>query len=532
MKGEGAATGEPRGDGIELWQTLARAGPKATAEALTPREFERLHIEGPIEACIVRNVAEGRSIVLTGNAGDGKTHLLERLRDELEASDARLLTDATAMMHGGDTAPVIEAWRAAKREGRPVCLAANEYPLFQLRHAEPDLFAEVTRQCEQRLAYGPVTADEGAGEILVVDLSLRNPLSSDFLGALLDRLTHDPSVAALARSGDNPVVARNLALLVLPRVRERLELLTARLVALGERATIRELWILCARMLFGNSGRHDYRREDWYSENLFRLDRRFDLTAALAAVDPAASSHPQWDAALEARAPAVASGWADRIPRPSPHPTLDSEAFAAMKRRFFFEHDCGEEVFALADRDAADFEEIVQGRRTAGRALVGSLIEAVNAAYCPVSFQARDQHLYLWSGHRFHEQPSRSFVATERVSAESFSVEIPRLPERLKDCFAYRPDHVALVATQVAGRPKLRIDFALFRTLKRLQRGLPRKLIPERDVHRLDAFLELLHGSVEGRRDTVWSVHLENLDLIEIGLSADGARYESVREYG
>ena len=37
------------GDGDELWRTLAAAGPKATAEALTDADFERLHIEGTIE---------------------------------------------------------------------------------------------------------------------------------------------------------------------------------------------------------------------------------------------------------------------------------------------------------------------------------------------------------------------------------------------------------------------------------------------------------------------------------------------------
>ena len=169
--------------------------------------------------------------------------------------------------------------------------------------------------------------------------------------------------------------------------------------------------------------------------------------------------------------------------------------------------------------------------RGSERAAVATLIGAINAAYCPVRFDSRDQHLYLWSGHRFHEQPSRSFVAAERIASEQFALELPRLPTRLGDCFTYRPDHIALTALGMPGSPRLRIDFPLWRTLRRLSRGLPRKLVPERDIHRLDAFLEKLGAGATGRRDTIWSVHLENLELIQVSLSTDGRRYEGVRTY-
>ena len=131
-----------------------------------------------------------------------------------------------------------------------------------------------------------------------------------------------------------------------------------------------------------------------------------------------------------------------------------------------------------------------------------SLVDAINAAYCPRHFDSRDQHLYLWNGHRFHEQPSRSFVAAERVATDDLVTEVPRLPARLEGCFDYRPDHIALTARGLSGTPRLRIDFPLWRTLCRLERGLPRKLIPERDIHRLDAFLQKLGAGTVGERDS------------------------------
>lgn len=521
------------GEGSALWRTLAAAGPKAIAEALTEEDFARLHVSGRIEQFLGEQVRTGRSIVLTGNAGDGKTHLLRRMKAELEIAGAIVVEDATALMRGDDPAPILSAWQAAIDAGRPFCIAANEYPLYQLRMAARDAphLLEVSRQCRHRLAYGDEEPDEDAVGVLVVDLSLRNPLSADFVDALLDKMLSDAALRSTLTGPSEPVARRNVELLSQPRVRNRLRALADRLVALGYRATVRELWILIARMVFGRLGRGDYRRMDWYSEALFARDDRFELTTALQAVDPASSSHPLWDAALEARVPDVRQGWALRAPVPPPHPILDWEDFAALKRRFYFEHEKGQEVFDLADPDAMDFEALLANRRGASRPLVAELVDSINAAYCPVRFESRDQHMYLWSGHRFHEQPSRSFVAAERVATENFVLEVPRLPRRLEGCFEYRPDHIALTAHALPGAPRLRIDFALWRTLRRLARGLPRKLIPERDIHRLDAFLEKLGAGAVGKRDTIWSVHLENLELVQVNLSADGRRFEGVRSY-
>ena len=502
---------------------------------MTEEDFERMHIDSGIEGFLGEQVRAGKSVVVTGNAGDGKTHLLRRVKGDLESAGAVVVEDATAEMRGGKPAPVLEKWRAAIERGQPFCLAANEYPLYQLRMADASAphMAEVSRQCRDRLAYADDEDSARDWNVVVIDLSLRNPLGSDLFEAMLDRLLDDDGVKAALTSPTEAVVRGNVERLAHPQVRARLRTLAERMIALGHRATVRELWILFARMVFGTGEQASYQRTDWYSEALFDRDDRFDLTMALQAVDPASCSHPVWDAALDVRAPEVREGWMLRAPVPAPHPTLDWEDFAALKRRFYFEHEKGDEAFELDDADAKEFESLVQGGRTGpGRTLVARLVDAINAAYCPRRFDSRDQHLYLWNGHRFHEQPSRSFVAAERVAADDLVTEVPRLPARLQGCFDYRPDHIALTARRRAGTPRLRIDFPLWQTLQRLARGLPRKLIPERDIHRLDAFLQKLGGDSVGERDTVWSVHLENQELIQVNLSADRSRFEQVRRYG
>lgn len=320
-KGEdGPARSADADDGARLWRTLAAAGREATAEALTEDDFERLHVAGGIERFVVEQVRAGGSVVVTGNAGDGKTHLLRRVKRDLDSADAVVVEDATAEMVGDDPRPVLDKWCKAAEAGRPFCLAANEYPLYQLRMSNKSAphLAEVWQQCRHRLAYGDSERSGRAGDVVVIDLSLRNPLTADFFETMLDRLLADDGLkAALARPEESGA-RRNVELLSHSRVRTRLRALADRLVARGHRATVRELWILFARMVFGRGEHGAYQRADWYSEALFAQDDRFELTEVLQAVDPANCSHPTWDAALDTRASAVRDGWALRAPVPAP----------------------------------------------------------------------------------------------------------------------------------------------------------------------------------------------------------------------
>lgn len=516
----------------DLWLTLAAAGPKAIAEALSVEDIDRLHISTSLETFVENKIKGGCSIVLTGNAGDGKTHILRRIRPSLEAAGAVVVEDATAEMIGDETKSLLARWRDARAADRPFCLAANEYPLYQLRSAGEhfDQLDEVFRQCKDRLSYGPVLEDEKArADILVIDLSLRNPLSNAFFGTLLDVILKDAGLKNAISSGQYPIAKRNRDALTTPLIRARLGALVDRLVSMGHRATVRELWILASRMVFGRSETGDYLLEDWYSETLFRHDARFDVTTVLREADPARCSHPRWDSRLEDRTDHVRTGWVSAPPTIPPQPVLKPETFRALKRRFYFEHENGDQAFDMADPDAETFQRLLAGETSSNSELVSTVVDAINAAYCPVSFAGREHHLYLWNGHRFHEQPSRSFVASNRIAADLLTLEIPRLPSRLENCFTYRADHFAITARSLPNSPRLRVDFPLFRTLKRLSRGLPRKLIPERDVHRLDAFLEKLAGGSSSGERTIWSVHLESLDVIQITLNERHSRYEGVR---
>ena len=135
----------------------------------------------------------GKQIVVTGNPGDGKTHLIERLRPKLEALGARVITDANACTDD----EILEQWVASRDDGKPFVLAINEWPLYVLqRLASKNGFtpvAEALRQAPTARFFVEVHRPADAAEnVVVVDPSLRNLLAASVVERVIDRLNAGP----------------------------------------------------------------------------------------------------------------------------------------------------------------------------------------------------------------------------------------------------------------------------------------------------------------------------------------------------
>lgn len=526
---------------FSIWHQLAAAGPKTASEILTDQELDRLHIAGALESFIQDHIKPGRSIFLTGNAGDGKTHVLRRLEPRLRELGAVVERDATAAMRRNQIVPVLDRWRAALSAGSPFCIAINEYPLYLLRakarEVLPALAVELDRQFRTRLVYGASGEDEGRPDnLLIIDLSLRNPLRRDIAGPMLDRILLDPSWDT-NNQYLSQTLKSNLARLRDPMVKGRLLGLFSRLADVGIRVTMRELWILLARIVTGYRGDLDQPTGDGlpylYFVVLFSQDSRFSLSKTIACADPAQYSHPISDMLLEERSERLLGGWKFGVPVLGITDRPDIKMFRELKRNFYFEHIDGECCFALEDPDAKNFREFLNSGRDHDLRVKRDLIHGINRAYCPKDFRGCEDNLYLWNGHRFHEQPTRSFLAHRYIPGTSFALLHPRVPQWIQDALPeYSSDHVILQHVSPSSRvARLKVDFPLFQTLQRLSRGLPRKLLPESDAFRLDAFLEALDATDAMLDGHILSAHLERRELIEIELSSDQRRYERIHKH-
>ena len=546
-------------DRLAFWRRLARAGSNAVSEGLTDAEFDALHLWTPLEDYLLHRAHTGLSIVMTGNAGDGKTHLARELKRRLESDADRFefVFDATAVMNNGDVGPILERWREAKKSDKRIVLAINQYPLYMLRRRLPDslpaIAKEIDRQWRARLTTDgaggyedTVQGDHYVDSLLLVDLSLRNPLSGEFARLVLEKMLSDPAVQRHAASGVDTNFSFNFERLANLQVQERLYELFDRVVSSGRRTTIRELWILTARLLFGVSAADEPpgARKTWYSERLFAPDTRFSLIGALAGVaDPAAVSHPHVDQRLETPYGTNADEWlvGDEPPTPLPSPVSGLGAagndyrgrFRALKRRFYFEHkDGGANVFELDPAAHARFHDMLRNPDDDVDSM-SLLIEAINRCYFPQHFDGIKDKLCLWIGHRLDEQPTKSFIAGECIPRERLHIQRPTPPSKLRDAFRYVPDHLVLSVTGPDGLSSaegaLRIDAALFRTLSAIRDGLPRHLINPEELNRLDSFVDHLRGMSPSVLPEFLIYNAEHVAATTVKMSANFGRYLSAR---
>ena len=541
---------------LDFWRKLAGAGPNAVSEGLTDEDYARLHLRTRLEDYLLKQARRGRSIILTGNAGDGKTHLARTLQRRLAGDAARFVFefDATATMTSQEgVAPIIETWRRARNDDKAMVLAINQYPLHMLRPRLRDALPEVSTAIEQqwRGRLHVEGSDDSAepDDLLLVDLSLRNPLSQHFAKQVLNKMLQSQAVRRHAASHSDPNFSLNFSCLSHSEVQTRLFGLFHRVVSSGGRATIRELWILCARLLFGLSSEPGFAgsHQTWYSDRLFARDPRFPLTDSLCRVaDPAGVSHPQIDRRLEHPQGTRAVDWlVDGAPPdvlPSPVTAVSTTPldrnryqaqFTARKRRFYFEHtDGGEDrVFALDDSSHAIFHRMLQ-TGTNDDSHRRLLIEAINRCYFPHHFDGIYDKLCLWIGHRLDEQPTKSFVANECVPLRRLVLKRPEPPAALRDNLEYVPDHLLLsLSNPDSGTPgdiSLRIDPALFDTLWSIKGGLPRHLINPGEINRLDTFIDRLRRASPDSLPEFLIYNAEHVASSTVRLSPDRMQYEHV----
>jgi hypothetical protein len=292
---------------------------------------------------------------------------------------------------------------------------------------------------------------------------------------------------------------------------------------------VRELWIWAARLVLG-SGNEDRKPvrspERWYSSRLFETDDRFALSKMLQRLaDPAAHSHPRWDYRLETGR--VTDGWS--VDGTVSLLRMDGPNFTALKRRFYFEHESGEDIMALYGSPGNDLLKVLRANRAPEAGFKQFLIESVNRAYCPELFPVMVSQLYLWIGHRYHEQPSHGHVANQSISLNELELLRPRLPQRLAGAFDYQADHLVLKYSSGTTGIRLRVDHPLFVALERLGQGLPRQLLPDRELNRLDAFLEQLRRADVGQTRDFFIHNHDDRTTAQITLSPNMNSYEAVK---
>jgi len=474
--------------GRNLARNLYR-GTTGFADDIQLENLHLLHVTTRLDEEIYRHIAEGRSIVLTGNPGDGKTHLL-RILSEKFGPNVVVEPDASAI----NNQKIYENWRRTTEQGRPYALAINEAVLFRLYKDYGSSFVPISEAWEQvsnAISYDnptPVKTDR----VVVFDLSLRNPLTKDISEAIVDKLLADKLTSKCSGCPSTGCdLTRHREVLKTVQVRERLQIIFDRIILRGIHVTMRDVQAFVSYLLFADRTCDRLIKDSFLDSNslpnLIYKGKGTLFIAAGQALDVAKIAHPILDHALITGSDKInPGGWL-----PESHETngsLDQSSlsrFQQRKRIFYFYHRDGDKILDMVNDDEKAFETFL---KLPEKEVLRDIIRKLNSFF---GLTNEVDKLMLWQSHRYDQSSQRILYAAEERRRAELEVVKPVLQPHMASAFDLPLDHIVL---RLKSRPtaKLRIDFSLFQLLLRAERGLPVLFLQPEIARRIWQFMEQL----------------------------------------
>ncbi|MEP9380574.1 Druantia anti-phage system protein DruA [Aquabacter sp. CN5-332] len=438
--------------------------------------LKELNIRTRVDEVVRRIVRAGGSVVITGNAGDGKTHTIRLLENDLKAANARVIVDASAVSHD----EIVAIWKEALEAKAPFCIAINEGPLIELirqKSAEAPWLAEVHQQLLGMVTYVPVDREiderftPKPGAMVVIDLSLRRTLAPDLSGRIIDKLTEDvwyENCQECPHMASCPVHV-NRTMLRTERVKARTVELLERVGQRGLRATFREALGFVSYLIFGGrrcadlvaEGPSEFTRYSWLA-----FEGQGAIFEQIAAgLDPVRQTEPRVDEDLW-RGRYDPGAFAGQELSPVLKRDLDdlrrhdeeqaTDAFTALKRRWYFEHPEGRLRYATrADRAFAD----LQNPTLSIQLRVGRLIALINGWRNKADKNQQD-HLRLWTRLAYSPRAQgKAMVSGRNVSNLRLQLFKPRFAPALRAAFGSQAaDHLLLAPPENVRFANLVVD--------------------------------------------------------------------------
>ncbi len=508
-------------------------GSSAYADYVTAEKLSDIHLKTQLDQAILNAVTEGKDIVLTGNPGDGKTHIIRMMKKKLENSGKPVVIELDASTLSNKE--IYIRWKTARDKHQPFIIAINAAVLYSLYQFCPDF--KPVNEAYYQMCHAVAFHDEKSEEsdLIVFDLSKRNILTADILKQAIFKLTEAGSYTEcencpLTKSCE---VHNNRKLLNNELFQERLFSILQRVSLQGNHATLRELQGFISYLIFGNRTCNAIAKTVGNNEynlvNLIYSGKGGLFEAIKKAFDPVNISHPVWDEIILAN-DIPENSWVEGCNIPLEAIAYDNnDLFALRKRQFYFFNEHGNELLNIIDDDVSRFQFFLTQD---DKKIVKELIRKLNTFFGATKPSSTD--LEIWSGHRYDNEPRKVLISIGSLKSNCFTIGRPVLQKAMKSGIEMVSNFLRFERKNAPGI-FLKIDFDMYGLLAEAERGVPVLFMESDLVKKVWRFIEQLQSAEDADEDEVEVslLDVQNKREIKVKVDREDNRYttiESIRK--
>lgn len=413
------------------------------ADRFPPHVRDALDVADELTPVVTAALEQHRTVVISGNAGDGKSHLAQRALDNLPNRTCIDVTKDTGAFNAPKDAVVfvrdvsalsndqtLAAVKTAQDAGAALLMTINEGPLDTLsKHADGQFFA-TTRTVLHDRARGLQTDDPP--NTTIISLAGRQLSRSNFIDGALDRLLPVVPACSTCNKATCPRLHGAKMLRKSKRARERLSLLVELLTHKGRHLSAREIWVFLIELFFGwtcPAGADDIERARGYFWTRIFTDTSRIAADIAAEFDPVNAPMPREDAQLW-KGEFDALNFDQDFPGGAPAKAARDEredglvAFESAKRAYFF-FGKGVDARRLLARQslAPRFGQMLDESHEDERKVIRDIVTLINQ-YRVASRSANDLLISRHHSLAAHRR-SGSLAAAYKLPIEKLSVRVP-----------------------------------------------------------------------------------------------------------
>lgn len=520
--------------GLQFIRNFYR-GTSAYADHVDTELLSYIHLKTKLDEAIVEAASLGKDIVLTGNPGDGKTHIIRVLKDKLEHLKTPVVVELDASTLSNEE--IYTRWSQAKKESIPFVIAINAAVLYSVYKSYPEFspIKEAYLQMTKAVVFHEDGEKINTDALVVFDLSKREVLTPEILKQAVIRMTDDSHYKECKSCPfvNNCVVHKNRNFLKGELFQERLSLIFQLVSLKGYHATLREIQSFIAYLIFGNRSCKQLNQTAGNSEyelvNLIYSGKGHLFSAINDAIDPVDISHPIWDEKILLN-DIDPNSWVEGYEVPAEAIAYDNEKlFNLRKRQFFFFNKNGDKLLEILDDDTTRFKNFLAQDKTP---IIKELIAKLNSFFGNV-VNGKNYELQIWSGHRYNNEPRKVLISAGKIKKSQFNIGRPSLLKSMKAGIDMTSNYIRLEKDEKDKAPRifLKVDFDMYRLLNEAARGVPVLFMESDIVKKVWRFIEQLQAYDEiNDRDPIelGLMDVQNKKTILLTIDREDGRYSSI----